>query len=542
MHTMPASTPRLATPQPAANRWPRVLGVGLLAGLVAALAMTAVMALLRDLLGVPSVAELIGDRVIPLLTLKQFFELIDRFNGGSGIKRVGISSVIVGQLVVGTLAGLGFAAVVERGRRRAPERVWRLGVARRGWLYVAGLVAAAWLLSVGLLWPVLGTSYRGLPPGRAALATAVGLLLSYSVYGLALPLLYRLLTQRASLRQPAPLGEPVARRAVVVAGLGAGLALVAGDTLRRLYHRSTLQYDGTRYRGPVQPITPNDAFYAVTKNILDPEVERGLWRLELGGLVERPRSYSFAELTALPATQQEATLSCISNDVGDGLISNAVWTGVPLTALLDVAGVRPGVVDVAFQAVDNYIDTIPLEKALDGTVFVAWAMNGAQLPRRHGYPVRVVVPGRFGEKSVKWVTRVTLVGHHQKGFYARQGWGPTFVTQTLSRIDAPADGATLSLSAAPVTLQGIAFAGDRDVARVEVSADDGQTWQPARLDYHPSRIAWVLWSLAWTPPRPDDYRLSVRAIDGTGQTQTATRRGITPDGATGWHTVTVRVT
>jgi DMSO/TMAO reductase YedYZ molybdopterin-dependent catalytic subunit len=505
--------------------------------------MTLMMALLRELLGIPSVAELIGDRVIPLLTLKQFFQLIDRFNGGSGIKKVGISSVLVGQVVVGALAGAGYAAVVERGRAAASVRTWRWGVSQRGWLYVGALVGVAWLLSVALLWPVLGTSYRGLPPARAAWATALGLLLSYGTFGLTLPLLYRLLTSRAALREPASLGEPLARRALLVAGAGVVLGVAAGGLLRRMHRRSTLFYDGTRNHGDnLPPITPNEQFYVVTKNILDPDVTKSVWRLEIHGLVDQPRSYSFAELTALPAIQQETTLSCISNDVGDGLISNAVWTGVPLRTLLDAAGVQAGVVDVAFQAVDNYIDTIPIEKALDPTTFVAWAMNGAPLPREHGYPVRILVPGRFGEKSVKWVTRVSLVGHHQKGFYARQGWGPTFVTRTWSRFDLPHDGQTLSAGGQPLTLKGVAFAGDRGVQGVEVSVDGGQTWQPVRLDYQSSRIAWVFWSLNWQPAQAGDYHLAVRAIDGTGETQTSERRGITPDGASGWHEVTVHVT
>ena len=520
-----------------------MLAGGLLAGLGAAFAMTLVMALLRELLGIPSVAELLGDRVIPLLTLKQFFSLIDRFNGGSGIKKVGISSVLVGQIVVTTLAGAGYAAIVERERAARPEQAWRWGISRRSWLYVGVLVGVAWLLSVTLLWPVLGTSYRGLPPGRAAWATALGLLLSYGTFGVTLPLLYRLLTSRATLREPAALGQPIGRRAVLVAGAGAVAGLAAGGLLLRMYRRSTLHYDGTRNKGDNLPtITPNAQFYAVTKNILDPDITKSVWRLEIHGRVDHPHSYTFADLSALPVTQQETTLSCISNDVGDGLISNAIWTGVPLHQLLEAAGVQAGAVDVAFQGADNYVDTIPIEKALDPTTFVAYAMNGEPLPQKHGYPVRILVPGRFGEKSVKWVTRISVVGHHQKGFYARQGWGPTFVTRTLSRFDVPHDGQTLSVGAQPVTFKGIAFAGDRGVQGVEVSIDDGQTWQPARLDYQSSRIAWVFWSLDWQPAQPGDYRLAVRAIDGTGATQTNERSGITPDGASGWHQISVHVT
>ena len=544
-----APTPLHRDPQSQSRRWTgwaSVLGGGFLAGIGAAFAMLLVMSVLRRVFGIPSVAELIGDRFIPTLSLDQFFQLIDRFGGGNGIKRVGISSVLVGQVVVGTLAGVVYAAVVERGergRRSASQTSGRFGVSRRGWIFVATLVGVAWILSIALLWPVLGTSYRGLPPTRAAFATAFGILLAYVSYGLILPTFYRLMTHREVTPAPADDSTLIGRRAVLVAGAGAGLAIASGGLIRNMYDRSTLHYDGTRYLGEnLEPITPNDEFYTVTKNILDPDITQSVWQLQIRGLVERPRGYSLSDLQGLEAVEQETTLSCISNGVGDGLISNAVWTGVPLHQLLEAAGMRDGIVDVAFQAADNYVDTIPIEKALDPTTFVAWRMNGESIPKRHGYPVRILVPGRFGEKSVKWVTRITLLDHAEKGFYARQGWGPTFTINTLARFDAPRSRSTAQVGGEPVLLKGVAFAGDRGVERVEVSTDDGETWQEATLDYQSSRIAWVMWSLDWQPEAEGEHKLIVRAVDGTGETQTEQRRGIVPDGATGWHRLTVNVT
>lgn len=525
-----------------AGSWFKVAGGGLLAGLAAALAMTLTMAILRATFGLPTPAELIGDRVIPSLSLDQFFPLLARFGGANGLKLWGVGSVLAGQLVAGTLLGALYAVVVERGRRRQPERAWRFGISRRGWRFVAVAGGLTWLASVVLLWPVLGTSYRGLPPGPAAMATALGLALSYAAYGVALPLAYRALTQRAPLRQPAPLGRPLGRRAVLVGGAGVGLALASGGLLRLLYGRSTLGYDGLQYKGnDVEGVTPNDRFYTVTKNILDPDVAQPVWRLAVAGLVDRPRAYGLDDLATLPATTQETTLSCISNEVGGGLVSNAVWTGVPLRTLLEAAGPRGTIVDVVCRGADNYVDTIPFDKAMDPTTFVAWEMNGVPLPRRHGYPVRILVPGRFGEKSVKWVTRIELVDREVQGFYERQGWGPTFITPTLSRFDAPAGGQAVKLSAVAPTVKGIAFAGDRGIARVEVSADDGRTWQEARLDYQKSRLTWALWSHDWRPAQPGEYRLAVRAVDGTGAYQTSDQRGTSPDGATGYHRITVRV-
>lgn len=231
---------------------------------------------------------------------------------------------------------------------------------------------------------------------------------------------------------------------------------------------------------------------------------------------------------------------CISNPVGGGLMSNAVWQGVPLRSLLESAGPRSGVMEVVFRSVDGYTDTVSLDKALEPTTLLAYRMNGEPLPQRHGYPLRVVVPGLFGEKSAKWLTRIELVEGDRKGFYEQQGWGPTFVIPTRSRFDAPDFGAPLP-SGTSVRLKGVAFGGDRGVSRVEVSADGGRAWQEARIDYPGSRLTWALWSHEWRPAGPGEYQLVVRATDGTGALQIATERGTAPQGATGYHQVTARV-
>src|SRR3954452_5664770 len=325
---------RLEAKSSSAGRW-KVIGAGALAGLIAALAMTALMALTRLLLGVPSPSEMLGDVAIPSLSLDQFFQLIGRFDGGNGIKKVGISSVLIGQLVAGLLAGVVYGALSTPGR---------VGNVRRGTIFVvvAGLVA--WLGTIIPLRAVLFTNYRGLPAGPAMALTAVALLLTYAFFGAVLVLAYRAMVgpRSTSREAEAPSGAPVGRRVVLVAGAGVVTAAVTGGLLRLLYGRSTLRYDCTRYRRPdLPPHTPNDRFYSVTKNVLDPDVARATWRLRVDGQVNIPRTYTFDELTALPTvTTQEATVSCISNDIGDGLASNAIWRGVPLRALLEAAGMQ----------------------------------------------------------------------------------------------------------------------------------------------------------------------------------------------------------
>ena len=511
----------------------QAVALGALAGLFAALAMTLLMGLLRLFLGIPTPAEMIGDVFIPTLNLDQFFALIERFGGGSAIKQVGIGSVLLGQIVAGTVVGAIYGALAARDG----------GTGQRAPRFIIGAGFVAWLATTLPLYMVLNTNYRGLPPVPATVLTIVGLFLIYAFFALALTVAYRALTARPMTltMQAAPAPAALGRRALI----GGGATLVAAATVGLLgYLRSisTLGYDGTRYRGPdIRPITPNDRFYTVTKNILDPAVARPVWRLGVDGLVANARTFTFDQLAAHPAaTTQEATLSCISNAVGDGLVSNAVWRGVPLRALLETVGVAGTFTKVVLHGADNYIDTIRPEKALDPTTFVAWEMNGAPLPPHHGYPVRMMVPGRFGEKSVKWLRRIEVVNEDVKGFYERQGWGPTFVTNTLSRFDAPSDRQQLSANAT-TDLHGIAFAGDRGISRVEVSTDDGQTWRNARIDYQQTDIVWTLWRLDWQPTGAGEYHLAVRAVDGTGAYQTSDTTGIAPDGATGYHRITVQV-
>lgn len=522
------------------RRWVAVLGSGLLAGLVAALVMTLVMLLMRYLLGISSPAELGPDRMAPTIEVNRFLRLLSRWGGYNRLKQLGVGSVLLGQLAFGGLFGMLYAIIVERARRREPERTWRLGTSRGAALFVAAGGLAAWLGTVIFVSPVLDVSFRGLPPGRATVVTVLGLLFAYATFGMALILAYRAITTRQGLRGEAPLGPPIGRRALLVGGVGGVLLLASGGMLRRLYGLATFSYDGTRLRGPeLAPVTPNEQFYVVTKNVIDPSVWKRAWRLDVNGLVDNARTYDFDDLASMPAVTQETTLMCISNGVGDGLISNAMWKGVPLRNLIEAAGPKPGIVEVLMHAADGYTDSIPIAKAMEPATLVVYEMNGTQLPERHGYPVRLIVPGMYGEKNLKWVTRIELVDHDAKGFYEQQGWGPDFVIPTRSQFLTPARGQVVGLGTVPV--KGLAFGGDRGVARVEVSADDGRTWEDAKLDYPGSQRSWALWSYEWRPARAGEYKLTARATDKTGEVQTVAGRGIVPQGATGYHRVTVQV-
>ncbi len=306
--------------------------------------------------------------------------------------------------------------------------------------------------------------------------------------------------------------DPRFPRRTLLAGAAAGVGLLAtGGLVEALRRRSAIGYDGlTLQRRSVDPVTANDDFYVVTKNIIDPAVRKGLWRLEVGGRCARPHTYGFAELAGLDAVEEEVTLECISNRVGGGLISNAVWKGVRLRDLLEAAEPDADAAWVLFHAADGFTHSTPLEAALEDGKLVAYEMNGEPLPDRHGYPARIVHPGGYGELSVKWIDRIELAASQEEGYYERQGWRAQRV-HTMSRIDDPRTGDVLGTGA--VTVRGIAFAGDRGISEVEVSADDAQTWAPAVLDYNPSPLAWTLWSYTWRPSGPGRARAR-RARDG----------------------------
>jgi DMSO/TMAO reductase YedYZ molybdopterin-dependent catalytic subunit len=509
---------------------------GLLAGFIAALAMTVVMIVLARA-GVATPLAIIGDRLSVFIPPGPFLSIMGKVGGYNHLKQLGVGSTIGGILLVGGAAGGVFAAF------------WRHKVSERSTLFSFAFFILLPLLALTVvLWPVLGTSYRGLPIQAARLVTLVGFCLSLAVFERTFALCFRYL-----IRAPAPVsdgGAPftptIGRRALILGGLGLVLAGGGAAIMRKLYRMAAFSYDGTQYKGRgVLPITPNDLFYCVTKNVIDPTVSTSLWHLEIDGLVQTPRSYRYEDLMGMDAVEQETTLMCISNGLDAGLMSNAVWKGIPMRDLLDQVAPLADAGKVRMHGVDNYTDTIPLEKAMDSTTLLAFQMNGVPLPNRHGFPFRAIVPGYFGEKHVKWITRIELAAADAKGFYETQGWGPDFITPTRSRIDVPDDFATFSLASlkGPIEVKGVAYGGDRGISRVELSFDDGETWDEADVYYAGGDLAWSLWNAheGWTPSEPGEYNILVRATDGEGAVQEIEYDRSPYSGTTGFHRITVYV-
>jgi DMSO/TMAO reductase YedYZ molybdopterin-dependent catalytic subunit len=392
----------------------RAIGAGFLAGFIAGLLMTATMLLLAWLFGVATPLVIFGDRLSVFIPADTFLSLMGRVGGYNNMKQLGVGSVIAGQLLVGGLGGIVYGLLM---RRRDDNS-----------FFVTGSIFILLPLgAVGIfLWPVLGTHYQGLPIKRATGVTLSGLLAAFIVFERALVLVFRFLTRPRVQVNDQEFSPPIGRRALIAGGI-ALLAAAGGATLlRRLYRIATFSYDGTQYKGRVvQPITPNDQFYCVTKNVVDPKVNADLWRLEVNGLVQTRQTYRLDRLKSLPAVEQETTLMCISNGLDAGLMSNAKWKGVPMKVLLAAASPLAGATKVRLHGVDNYTDTFPLEKALDPTTLVVYEMNGETLPDRHGFPARVIVPGYFGEKHVKWITRIEVADESASGSTKNRAGAPT---------------------------------------------------------------------------------------------------------------------
>jgi DMSO/TMAO reductase YedYZ molybdopterin-dependent catalytic subunit len=506
------------------------------AGLVATLLAVVVIGILRLLVGIATPVELFGDYVLKHMDVHTFIRFLRMFQPNPKTTPLGLA--LLGMIGIGTMLALPYAALL---RLKLPlTSKW---LARREWLIALSLTAGLTLIGMILFWEELRQNYLGLPIFWERLTTTLALLLAFGVYSVALVMGYRLLLPAI---QPSGEERSVApdrrqmliRLGVLVLGISAGVSVwgLIGQYLKRY-----AAYDGfqTPSSGDATtPITPNELHYIVTKNTVDPSPEPELWRLEIDGLVEKPGSYTYDEIRKLPATSRAITLECIANGADSHLISTAVWQGVALKTLLErLGGAKPEARFIAFYAVDGFNMSLPLDEVLAVDPLLAWLMNGVALPQRHGFPLRALIPGRYGEENVKWLTRIELTDHFVDGLYSSQGWynGPL---HTISRIDRPTGRVTLGQN---VEVGGIAFAGNRGIQKVEVSVDDGKSWHDASLQPSLSPDTWVLWTWQWKPIQAGSYTLTARATDGTGEVQTSAKQGTVPNGATGLHRIKVEV-
>ena len=304
-------------------------------------------------------------------------------------------------------------------------------------------------------------------------------------------------------------------------------------------------------------LTPVPHFF-VRNHMYEPvELDAKEWRLQIGGEVEKPITFTLADLSRLETHSVVNTLECAGNgrnlqrpqvpgiQWGKGAVSTARFSGPRMRDVLQRAGVKPSGKHVMFRGLDEvpgkvppFIRSIPLEKAIDADTIIATHMNGSPLTKHHGFPARTLVPGWVGAASCKWLTEIKVLESEFVGNFMNPGYRfpnqpikpgdavkpedthPLTALTVKSVISGPTEGATLK--AGRVAVNGAAWAGKADIAKVEISTDGGSTWAPAKLGHEQAHYAWRLWTYDWKPPHSGDYTILSRATDNQGRIQPAT--------------------
>src|SRR6266851_2805052 len=452
-------------------------GWGALAGLV----LVALMYLASLLLDLKPLTQALNEPLLSIMPGFVFGFLIDQLqHAGKVVEEFG--------LIVAVIVALGVLGAA-----------WAWTALRWHFQYSALVFAAAgWLVVVVLLLPIAGDGPFGLTSGPTTPLVWAAL---FAVYGVVLQLGGRPDTAAA---------DPDRRRLLSVLPLSLG-ALSLGVLAFKLapnWYQAIFNPPEAGLYGRSPQLTPIQNFYVVSKNFGDPNVDGGSWRLKIGGMAGNPVSLTLQDLRALPVTSEYVTLECISNNVGGNLMSTGGFTGVSLKYLLEQ--VKP-------------------------TSSATWAAFKAA----HGYPARILIPGRYGMKGPKWLTEIELVDHESGGYWEQQGWDHNAVVKTTSRFDVPRDGDIVKVSG--VTISGVAYAGTRGIGKVEVTTDGGASWTEALRTAPLSQLTWVLWNFDWTPPKEGSYHLAVRATDGSGAVQESNDASSYPGGAMGYHAIRVDV-
>jgi DMSO/TMAO reductase YedYZ molybdopterin-dependent catalytic subunit len=436
---------------------------------------------------------------------------------GSNDKAVLVGSVLVGVLVLAAVAGL---------------------LARRRFAYGAALLVV--LVAVPAL---LGAVLPSLVAGVVGLASLGWL------------------TRTRHAAAPSGEGSGPSRRGVLLtAGALTAAGAVMGGAGRWItsYRTRTTSVDLPAATDPapafparpldgrvdgITPLrTPTGDFYRVDTRLSLPLVDVDSWTLTIDGDVEREVTFTFDELLAMPLIERDITLTCVSNEVGGTYVGGARWLGVRLTDLLDRAGISGTSADQILSTdVDGMTISTPLSVATDGRdAMIAVGMNGASLPREHGFPARMVVPGLYGFVSAcKWITRMTLTTYAEEdAYWTQRDWATDAPIKISSRVDTPRPLSTVD--AGRTVIGGIAWAQHQGgVDGVEVRVDGGD-WQQARLGPSVGSDYWRQWYLPWTA-ESGQHTIACRATAGDGDVQTADRATPFPDGSSGVQEIVVNV-
>lgn len=383
------------------------------------------------------------------------------------------------------------------------------------------------------------------------------ILVAFAGWGLALAALYNaLLAVAPDSDEPAGVtAEPIDRRSfllrmggaaatitVVGAGVGAFLRQDGGTASPVRYASSTggpLPNEGAAVQpvpGTRPELTPVQDHYRIDISSRPPVFEEATWTLPVTGMVDNPLELTLADLRSdFRPMDQYLTLSCISNRVGGDLIGTQKWTGLSLQDLLTRAKVQEDAQFLRIFGGDGFHETVDIDLInADERVMLAYAWDDQPLPERNGFPLRIYIPDRYGMKQPKWITGIEVVEDYEEGYWVTRGWDEQALMQTTSVIDVVAtDQAFISDGITYIPVGGIAHAGDRSISAVEVRMDEGE-WQGAQLREPLSDKTWVLWRFDM-PFSEGRHRIEVRSVDGAGEPQIESSRGVRPSGATGIH-------
>lgn len=335
----------------------------------------------------------------------------------------------------------------------------------------------------------------------------------------------------------------------IAASIGRTAAARFGATSSRLAAATRNVFSGQASVAPAEVLadtdgikpffTPNDDFYRIDTALTVPQVPVESWQLQITGLVDSSTTLSYDDVLDRELVEVPITLTCVSNEIGGGLLGTAMWGGVRLDDLLADVGINPQATQVVGRSVDGYTCGFPVA-ALDGRdALIAVAMNGEPLPLEHGFPARLIVPGLYGYVSAtKWLTEIELTTFEDfDQYWVPRGWDSEAPIKVQSRIDTPRP--LESVDPGRVVIGGTAWAQTRGIDRVEVQIDNGG-WQDAVLADELNDITWRQWHLVWEATS-GRHTITVRATDRDGVVQVEERSTPMPNGATGWHQTVVLV-
>jgi DMSO/TMAO reductase YedYZ molybdopterin-dependent catalytic subunit len=429
-------------------------------------------------------------------------------------------------LIPGVVFGLPLALMIVAGLK---------GPAAPPWLSALWTLAAflGWGYAFGRIYSGLSGAGRESEQGRASTGPASVARVGRRKF---------LITLGASSAVITVAGAGLARALARRAGPPSALPAAAGKTLADDIHAQAGPIVLPNRNDPVLPApgtrpeyTPLEDHYRIDINLSPPVIDGDSWSLRIGGLVQNPVTLTLRGLvTKYPRMNQFITLSCISNPVGGDLIGTTLWTGVSLQKILGELRVEEGARFLQLESVDGYRETVPLDLIRgDERIMFAYAWDGRPLEAKHGFPLRIYIPDRYGMKQPKWITKAEITADDKPGYWVERGWSREARARSTSVIDTGAvDGITTSPDGKRlVPVGGTAWAGARGISKVEVRVDRGD-WIEADLRGPLSPTTWVIWRYDW-PFASGSHRFTVRCSDGRGAPQVETTAGAFPDGATG---------